>query len=158
MSGFPPRGRAGAARAALLLIAAAGLGGCAHLVLLHDPLSASEHNDLGVAYESRAELDLAASEYRAALRLDPRFNRARVNLGNVEAARGRWPRAERCYRAALADSADDADALNNLAVALLRQRRKLPEAQALAQRAVALGGPRDSLYRATLEEVRAVSR
>ena len=139
--------------AALTLAAAASLASCAHFVILHDPLTASEHNDLGVAYEAKAELDLAASEYRHALRLDSRLARARVNLGNVEAARGRWHRAETCYRRALADSSTDLDAMNNLAIALLKQNRRLNEARALAERAVAAGGERDSIYRATLSEV-----
>ena len=142
-------------RAALVLFAGITLAGCSHLVLLHDPLSASEHNDLGVAYERSGKPELAAREYRKALRLAPRGSRARVNLGNLEAAHGRWDRAERHYRRALQDSTTDLDAMNNLAVALLRQRRRLGEAMRLAEQAVAAGGERDSTYRATLEEVRA---
>jgi tetratricopeptide (TPR) repeat protein len=129
------------------------LAGCAHLVVLHDPLSADEHNDLGVVYETNGQPDLAAREYRKALRLDPHQARARVNLGNIEAAKGRWASAETCYRRALADSSTNCDAMNNLAVALLRQNRKLDEARALAARAAASGGERDSIYRATLAEV-----
>ena len=78
---------------------------------------------------------------------------ARVNLGNLAAGEGRWAEAERCYRKALRARPDDADAMNNLATALLHRRRRLDEAEALATRAVALGG-RDSLYRGTLEDVR----
>jgi len=141
--------------AILALVLGATLTGCAHFVILHDPLTASEHNDLGVAYEAKGELALAAGEYRHALRLDSRLARARVNLGNVEAARGRWRSAESCYRRALADSSTDLDAMNNLAVALLKQGRRLGEARALAERAVAAGGERDSIYRATLTEVTA---
>lgn len=133
----------------MLLIAA----GCGHVVLLHDPLTAREHNDLGAAYEARGELEPAAREYHAALRLDRRLSLARVNLGNVAAARGQWSRAEQCYRRALRDSSTDADAMNNLAVALLKRGRRIDEARALAQRAVAIGGARDSIYRATLMEV-----
>lgn len=131
----------------------AALAGCAHLVVLHDPLTASEHNDLGVAYESSGQSDLAAREYNKALRLDPHQAQARVNLGNIEASAGRWGRAEKCYRRALIDSSTDYDAMNNLAVALLRQGRRLDEARALAERAVAAGGERESVYRATLGEV-----
>jgi hypothetical protein len=43
--------------------------------------------------------------------------------------------------------------MNNLAVALLRQGRRLDEARVFAERAVAAGGGRDSVYRATLAEV-----
>lgn len=130
------------------------LAGCSHLVVLHDPLTASEHNDLGVVYESTGKLELAAKEYRKALRIDPRQAQARVNLGNVEAAAGRWASAEKHYRRALRDSTTDYDAMNNLAIALLRQGRGLDEALALAERAVAAGGARDSVYRATLAEVK----
>ena len=143
---------------ALTLALVAALTGCAHLVMLHDPLTASEHNDLGAAYESSGQLDLAAKEYRKALRLDSRLALARVNLGNIEAANGRWGRAEGCYRRALRDSSTDYDAMNNLAVALLRQGRRLDEARALAERAVAAGGERDSVYRATLAEVNSAMR
>ena len=139
----------------VVVVALVAVAGCSHLVLLHDPLSAREHNDLGAAYETQGKFDLAAREYRAALRLDPRLGLARVNLGNVAAARGDWPAAERCYRRALRDSSTDADAMNNLAVALVRRRRHLDEAATLAARAVATGGARDSIYRATLAEVEA---
>lgn len=129
--------------------------GCSHIVILHDPLTAAEHGDLGVAYESTGKLDLAAREYRRSLKLDPRQSRTRVNLGNVQAAQGHWRSAEKSYRRALADSATNADAMNNLAVALLRQGRRGTEARALAERAIAAGGERDSIYRATLAEVNA---
>jgi Flp pilus assembly protein TadD len=152
------RGANPLAIAVLALVAIAWLASCSHFVVLHDPLTASEHNDLGVAYESTGQIDLAASEYRHALRLDSHQARARVNLGNVEAARGRWRSAENCYRRALADSSTDTDAMNNLAIALLRQDRRLEEARALAERAVAAGGERDSVYRATLAEVKSGRR
>ena len=149
---------AGAAAVWIALAWGATLGGCSHLVILHDSLTAAEHNDLGVAYEAQGDAKLAAREYRRALRLDRRMVRARVNLGNLEARAGRWPESERLYRRALADAPDDADAMNNLAVALVRQRKQLDEAEALAQRALAHAGARDSVYRSTLEEVRAARR
>jgi Flp pilus assembly protein TadD len=142
-----------ALRIAFALGLAAGLASCSHLVLLHDPLTANEHNDLGFAYESSGELELAAREYRKALRLDPHQARTRVNLGNVEGATGRWAAAEKHYRRALRDSTTDYDAMNNLAFALLQRGRRLDEARALAERAVAAGGERDSIYRATLAQV-----
>lgn len=155
MSARAPRRAAGALAA---LAAAAALAGCAHFVVLHDPLTAVEHGDLGVAYESGGRLDLAEREYRRALRLDPRLSRVRVNLGNVQAAKGRWRGAEKSFRRALRDSASNADAMNNLAIALVRQDRGWPEARALAERAVAAGGERAPLYRATLAEVDSAAR
>ena len=138
----------------------AGLGlivasvGCGHIVILHDPLGAAEHNDLGVAYERRGEWRLAEREYRRALRIDPDFARARLNLGNVAAHHERWTEAERHYRRALAGLPEEPDAWNNLAMALMH-RGRLAEAESAAVRAVALSAGSDSLYRATLGEVRA---
>lgn len=134
---------------------AGALAGCSRFAILHDPLTAAEHNDLGVAYEAAGKPDLARREYKRAIQLDPRLVRPRVNLGNIEAAEGRWVRAEEWYRLALREAPADADALNNLAIALVRQDKALAEAEMLAQRAVGVGGARDSLYRATLAEVRA---
>ena len=143
---------------AFLTLFTAAIAGCSHIAVLHDPLIAAEHNDLGVAYEAGGKRDLARREYRAALKLDPLLTRARVNLGNLEAAVERWGPAENCYRRALRESPADADALNNLAMALVRQRKSLVEAESLAIRAVAADGERDSIYRATLTEVRAARR
>jgi len=139
-------------RLLLFSVLAVALGGCGHLVVLNDPLSAAEHNDLGVAYEKSGHANLAEREYHKALKRDSHFTVARVNLGNLAAASGRWSEAERCYRKALAQRPDDADAMNNLATVLLERGKDLDEAERLASRAVAIGG-RDSLYRATLAEV-----
>lgn len=139
-----------------LLVAAAAMSsasGCAHLVVLHDPLTASEHNDLGVAYESGGQPSLAAKEYKKALRPNPHASRTWVNLGNAQAAQEQWHAAEKSYRHALRDSASNSDAMNNLAVVIHRQGGREVEAIALATRAVAVGGERDSVYRETLREV-----
>jgi Tfp pilus assembly protein PilF len=138
-----------------LLACGAALGGCSHIVVLHDPLTAAEHNDLGVVYETSGHADLAAREYRRALRQAPHFGRARLNLGNVEAAAGRWKRAASCFERAMTELPDDPDPPNNLAVAWIRLGRGVERAESLATRAVRLAGPRDSLYRATLADVRA---
>lgn len=134
------------------------LCGCGHLVILHDPLGAPEHNDLGVAYERAGRSEAAAREYRRALRTDSRFARARVNLGNLAAGAGRLAEAERCYRRALADAPGDADARNNLAYVVARRGGDLDEAEWLARSAVALGAPDDTTYQATLREVLALRR
>ncbi len=150
------RRRAGRGLVLVLVASVLAAGGCSHLVMLHDPLSASEHNDLGVAYERSGEAKLAANEYRKALSVNPHLVRPRVNLGNLSAGAGKWEEAARQYRRALRDSSD-ADAMNNLAVALLRLRHP-GEARTWAEKAVALGGPSDSVYRATLDEVRAAGK
>jgi Flp pilus assembly protein TadD len=141
-------------RAALAVAVWLAGAGCSHLVILRDPLTAAEHNDLGVAYEKSGDRRLAERQYRRALRKDGRLARARVNLGNLRAAESRWAAAEREYRRALGVQAGDPDALNNLAYALLRRGRRLSEAEALAVAAVRASGARDSIYRVTLEEIR----
>jgi len=140
---------------ALLLAWALGVSGCGRIAILTDPLSAAEHNDLGVAYEKRGERELAEREYRRALTHDRHFARARVNLGNCAAARGQWSDAARQYRRALVDIPGDPDARNNLAFALLRQGHASQEAEWLARSAVALApsAAADSTYRTTLDEV-----
>jgi Flp pilus assembly protein TadD len=140
---------------ATLVALAVGLGGCGRVAILTDPLSAAEHNDLGVAYEARGERDLAEREYRRALAHDRHFARARVNLGNCMAGRGQWSDAEREYRRALQDVPGDSDARNNLAVALVHLGRANDEAEWLARSAVALATTpaADSTYRQTLVEV-----
>ena len=135
------------------LVALSALAGCAHFVVLRDPLTASEHNDLGVAYESRGQTALATKEYRRALSLDSHLSRVWVNLGNVQAAEGQWHAAGNSFRRALREDPGDADAMNNLAIAWIRQGRSPEAARVWAERAVAVGGARDSVYRATLAEV-----
>jgi Flp pilus assembly protein TadD len=46
-------------------------------------------NNLGFAYEQRGDLSNAFAQYLAALRLDPRFERARANLMHVAAQLGK---------------------------------------------------------------------
>ncbi len=97
--------------------------GCSRLpriIVLEDPLSAGEHLDLGVAYERKGELDLAAREYERALRKDAGLVQARVNLGNVRLAQKKYDDASREYLRALDARPGDLDAENNLAwVAIL---------------------------------------
>ena len=139
-------------RLALPALALVALCGCSHLIVLRDALSASEHNDLGVVYESNGELGLAAKEYRKSVALEPHQAQAWINLGNVAAAESRWPAAEKHFRRALKEAPGDPDAGNNLAVVLLRQGR-VRDARVFAEAAVATGGERDSVYRATLADV-----
>ncbi len=148
----PGRWRRTAGIAALCALLG-GSGACSHFVILNDPLTAKEHNDLGVAYESSGKLELAKKEYRRALRLEPDLAIARVNLGNVEAANERWPAAEREYRRALRIAPGDPQAMNNLAWALYRQDRKLDEAEQFARRAVAAADSSDTTYAQTLRAI-----
>lgn len=145
------RVRAAALAGALALLVAGA--GCGRFVILHDPLSAAEHNDLGVAYESAGKPDLARREYRRALRLDAGLAIARINLGNLDAAEERWSTAEKHYRRALKDAPEDPHALNNLAWVLYRQGRDLDQAEAFARRALSIAGHADTAFTNTLEAI-----
>jgi len=98
-----------------MLLSAPGCSRLPRIVVLEDPLSAGEHLDLGVAYERKGELDLAAREYERALRKDSGLVKARINLGNVRLAQKKYGEARREYLHALAARPGDLDAENNLA-------------------------------------------
>ena len=114
------------------------LGGCSlpRLIVLNDPLSARQHNDLGVAYEQRGDYDLAMREYWRAAELDRDWAVPLVNLGNVHASQSDWPAAVASYEEALMINSDSVEAMNNLAWALVQAARPA-EALSWARQAVA---------------------
>lgn len=128
--------------AGAVLIGVLLLIGCARprIVVLHDPLTAEEHNDLGVAYLGQGQLDLAEREFQLALRKDGDLAAAHYNLGLTFHQRGDWRRAERAYRRALTLDPQSAAARNNLANTLLARgdRRRFAQATQLAREAVDL--------------------
>ncbi|ADC89449.1 TPR repeat-containing protein [Thermocrinis albus DSM 14484] len=122
---------------------------CAKIVVLEDPLSVSEHLDLGYLYEKQGSLDLAEKEYKKALKKDPKNFLALFNLGNVYAKKGDYTVAEKFYREALAVK-EDPDVLNNLAYVLYKQGRR-EEALIFIKRALQMKN--SETYRQTLREI-----
>jgi len=112
----------------LLLAAASGCSRLPKLIVLEDPLSADEHVALGVAYEGKGELSLAAREYERALKKESGSFPARFNLGNVRLAEKRYDAARDEYRKALALRPGNPEATNNLAWAAIRSGSGLEEA------------------------------
>jgi tetratricopeptide (TPR) repeat protein len=112
------------------------LVGCTALAV-RDPLTADEHNDLGVAYFERGETRRAAREFEGAVALRPEWVRALVNLGDARLALGDVERAIEAYRRAVAVAPDDPGAANNLAWALLQDPVRWPEAEPLIHGALA---------------------
>jgi hypothetical protein len=90
--------------------------------------------------------------YRTALQRWPDNLLARMGLGNSAYALGDKAMAEAAFREALRRHPQAAAAHNNLAQLLLEQGL-LDEARQHAQRAVALGGPQQDLYRQTLATI-----
>jgi len=122
---------------------------CSHIVILHDPLSAEEHNDLGVAYEQKGEIDAAIREYNAALRKRKDFPTARVNLGNVYFRKKDHSKAEKLYAGVLQADSANTDAGNNLAMLYLETGKHLDQALRLAERCVRLAS-QNARYHDTL--------
>lgn len=83
------------------------------------------------------QLEDAAAQLRKILFAHPDHTRARANLGNCQFLLGDLTNAEAAFRAALAEDADNHNALYGLASILIR-RDDLDEAQGLAARLAAL--------------------
>jgi tetratricopeptide (TPR) repeat protein len=132
---------------ALLLIALIS-SGCGHLPkirILHDPLTAQEHLALGVSYESQGKLDLAISEYKAALKKDSKEVGVTplIYLGNAHARREEYKEAEGYYQKVLKREPANGQALNNLAWVYLQQGIKLKEAENMVRQVLDQGPDRD---------------
>ena len=127
--------------------------GAGHAMVTVSAPPALAHMRAAVELERAGRLDEAAMRYTQVLEASPESLRAWVNLGNVEAGRGRPQDAERAYRRALSVSPDDPDALNNLAWLLLQEGSRLEEAEALAHDAAQGRGPDRALVLDTLARV-----
>lgn len=130
---------------------AALLAGCASVPARPpEPLSAEEHNDLGVAYYARGRPDLAVPAFRRALALRPGWTRALVNLGDAQLAADDVDGAIASYEAARATSPEDPAIANNLAWALLQHERRWQEAEPLIRAALRRGPEPRGYYLDTL--------
>lgn len=127
-----------------------GCSGFPRLVILHDPLTAQEHVQLGVTYEEQGEWERALAEYRAALTKDDQHLQALVNLGNVHTQLHRYPEAERYYRKVLKLDANHPMANNNLVWILMIQGTDLAEAEGLIMKAIISDSNRRAVYLDTL--------
>ena len=93
------------------------------ITVLHDPLTAEEHEKLGKIYESRAEFDLAAQQYREALDKDPHMVSSLLLLGDLSFRTKRYPEAESAYRRAIKLQGGNGDIYNNLCWVYLEQNK-----------------------------------
>jgi predicted CXXCH cytochrome family protein len=99
--------------------------------------------NLGLIHARRGEAHAAEADYRRALRLEPSFTPAAVNLADLYRALGRDDEAETVLRDAIARVPGDAAAHHALGLVLVRARR-MDEAVGELARAAALapGDPR----------------
>ena len=123
----------------MLSIVVCALTACSmpRIVVLHDPLSAKEHIDLGVIYEQKGMLDLAEKEYLKAVDKQSTWAIPYFNLGNVAYKRHDLKAAEGYYRKALKLDDQNPDVMNNLA-SLLHETGRDNEARTLIEKALSL--------------------
>ena len=102
------------------------LSGCSYfpnlVLLLQDPLTAEEHNNLGVAYEKEGKYELALREYKKALDKKPNLTTSIVNMGNVYSKQGKYEEAEKSYLKVLSKD-KNIEAANNLASLYIARNR-----------------------------------
>jgi hypothetical protein len=118
------------------------------------PVTAKEVDMVAAALglEKARQPAAAAKSYQAALSRWPQNLPAMMGLGNSYYALGDLKNSELAFRNATEAHPENGAAFNNLAHVLLTLGRR-EEALAAAQRAVALGGAQQNLFRKTLEEI-----
>ena len=92
------------------------------------PEEAGVHNDLGIAYASRGQMDTAIAEFRQALALDPGAAATHWHLGAALAERGALDEAMEHLRTSVQRDPTNLEAKHDLetVTALRRQRQALP--------------------------------
>lgn len=120
-----------------LVVTCVFLSACSipRIVVLSDPLTAQEHNDLGVSYELMGETELALKEYELAFKQDQKWDQPLINHGNVHAGLENWEAAQSSYQKALKRNSQNPETMNNLAYVLLKQDQN-DDALAWSNRAV----------------------
>ncbi|MBW2646876.1 MAG: tetratricopeptide repeat protein [Deltaproteobacteria bacterium] len=132
-------------------------GGCCsvpEIIVLDDPLTPEEHNDLGVAYETEGKYDLAIKEYQKALKKNPYLLVSKVNLGNAYARQGQYQKAVSVYEDAVKRQTEVVPELwNNLAWVYYKLGEKTTKAEQLCREAIEADPLNRYLYWDTLGEV-----
>jgi tetratricopeptide (TPR) repeat protein len=104
--------------------------------------------------EKAKQAAAAVQGYRSALNRWPHNLAAMMGMGNSYFAMGNLKNSEAAFRLATEAYPEEGAAFNNLAHVLLEQGRR-EEALTAAQRAVSLGGPHQSVFQKTLQEIQA---
>lgn len=136
----------------ILVFALAMLAGCSmpKVIVLHDPLSADEHVQLGVAYRGQGKHELARDQFRAAVELDKKHGKAWSLLAESAFLLQDHPEAEKAYGRAIDLDPENGDLYNNLAWVLVERNERLDQAGKLVQKAIGLTPSHKSYYLDTL--------
>ena len=108
------------------------------IIVLHDPLSADEHLQLGSIYESQGKTELAREQYRTATVQDGKHARAWMLYGDLSFRMGDPAEAERAYDRALELDPQNGDLYNNLAWVAVQQGKDLQQAREHVRKALEL--------------------
>jgi Tfp pilus assembly protein PilF len=134
----------------IFLIAACAMPKIPKIIVIDDPLTAEQHNDLGVAYEEKGDFALAGKEYEKAIKMNKEWVIPYLNLGHLYYRQDKLDQAEGALREGLRVKGDHPDLLNNLAWVLMEKGR-LEEAKALIDKAIAIEDKEE--YRDTRQEI-----
>jgi Tfp pilus assembly protein PilF len=134
----------------IFLIAACAMPKIPQIIVIDDPLTAEQHNDLGVAYEEKGDFALAGKEYEKAIKKNRDWVIPYLNLGHLYYRQDKLDQAERALRDGLRVKGDHPDLLNNLAWVLM-EKRQLEQAKALIDKAIAIEDKEE--YRDTRQEI-----
>jgi Flp pilus assembly protein TadD len=134
----------------MLLLASCAMPKIPQIIVIDDPLTAQQHNDLGVAYEEKGNFDLAGKEYEKAIKKNREWVIPYLNLGHLYYRQDKLDQAERALREGLRVKGDHPDLLNNLAWVLM-EKGQLKDARALIDKAIAIEDKEE--YRDTRQEI-----
>lgn len=133
--------------ASALLLSACSLP---RIIVLHDPLTVEEHDNLGRIYESQGKFDLALEQYREALRKDKEHLPSLLLLGDLLYRINDYPKAESAYTKALKLDPKNGDVMNDLAWVYIRTGKDLDKAKELISEALTLNPAHRPYYLDTL--------
>ena len=120
------------------------------IIVIDDPLTAEQHNDLGVAYEEKGEFDLAGKEFEKAIKKNRDWVIPYLNLAHLYYRQDKLDQAEGPLREGLRIKGDHPDLLNNLAWVLM-EKGQLKEAKTLIDKAITIEDKEE--YRDTRQEI-----
>ncbi|MGE5751291.1 MAG: tetratricopeptide repeat protein [Nitrospirota bacterium] len=138
--------------AILCLSAILFIHGCSlpKIIILHDPLSPEEHNNLGRIYESQQQFDQAMQQYHAALKKDQNFVPSLLLLGDLSYRLKKYAEAESAYKKAIKLQPENGDIYNNLCWVYIDQKINMETATDLVQKAMSVTPEHRPYYLDTL--------
>lgn len=138
--------------AALLVASTLLLSACSlpRIIVLHDPLTTEEHDNLGRIYESQGKSDLALEQYREALRQDKKHLPSLLLLGDLLYRTNDYVGAEEAYAKALKLDPKNGDILNNMAWVCIKTGKKLDKAKEMVSDAMTVNPSHRPYYLDTL--------